>query len=544
MDPRDSKILYAGTQLGGVYKTTDGGLTWQPMNKGIDIQGSEWVAIIVMDAQYSQRLFFTDSRAIFATVDGGRSWQLVKDVQSNCPHNFVGLVSDPSDGNILYTANWGDNRCQGGVYKSTDSGLTWTITNFQSQPQEIRWNTLWIEPNAGQMLYISSAGKLWVSNNKGETWMESNPNGCNAMVFDRQDPLTAYCGNKDQIMNTTDGGKQWSTVGNPAIGDPNVLAISPQDRDTLFIGASGLFTSTDGGVTWILQGSGMSGGRFDLKLYPQNSSTMYAEDTACRLYRSTDGGRNWEFITDQGCGLTFDAGGELMYRSGWDAFLSSNDAGNTWTKSLFPQPIHSVVAHPAIPGRVYAICEKDVPSCIYVSLDYGQTWHKSTGINKIVNGGMFFSDSSEQRLYVASGNNQFYASDDFGESWKEFDSGAVLANSETTRLVIDPFESGHLYIATQGKGVLVSTDDGENWQESSNGLGSQFVNTIAIDPKNPDTLYAGTDGGAYVSSDGSQTWGEINDGLLGAVVVYSIVVDKDSNVYAATPYGIFKLEGK
>ena len=92
-----------------------------------------------------------------------------------------------------------------------------------------------------------------------------------------------------------------------------------------------------------------------------------------------------------------------------------------------------------------------------------------------------------------------------------------------------------------------------SWRSSNSGLNSLFVNTVAIDPNHPDTVYAGTDGGAYVSFNGGRTWGEIsddrpwgeiNDGLLGALVIYSIVVDKDSNVYAATPYGIFKLESK
>ena len=84
------------------------------------------------------------------------------------------------------------------------------------------------------------------------------------------------------------------------------------------------------------------------------------------------------------------------------------------------------------------------------------------------------------------------------------------------------------------------------WQRSNEGLGNLFVNTIAIDPVNPDTIYAGTDGGAYVSFNGGGSWSEINDGLLGAMVVYSIVVDPvdPTNVYAATPLGIFKLERK
>ena len=92
--------------------------------------------------------------------------------------------------------------------------------------------------------------------------------------------------------------------------------------------------------------------------------------------------------------------------------------------------------------------------------------------------------------------------------------------------------------------MLISTDSCGSWQPSNNGLSNLFVNTLAIDPNNSNTIYAGTDGGAYVSFNGGATWGQVNDGLLGATVVYSIAVDKESNVYAATPYGVFKLEQK
>jgi len=111
-------------------------------------------------------------------------------------------------------------------------------------------------------------------------------------------------------------------------------------------------------------------------------------------------------------------------------------------------------------------------------------------------------------------------------------------------MATDPQSYARLHLATQGNGVLVSTDGCQSWHESNTGLGSLFVNTVTFDPTNPYTIYVGTDGGAYVSFNGGQTWGVINDGLLGATVVYSIVVDKDSNVYAATPYGIFKLENQ
>jgi hypothetical protein len=71
------------------------------------------------------------------------------------------------------------------------------------------------------------------------------------------------------------------------------------------------------------------------------------------------------------------------------------------------------------------------------------------------------------------------------------------------------------------------------------------VNSIVIDPMNPDTLYAGTDGGAFISTNAGETWQPINEGLLGVNVVYSIAVDpRDSTVFASTPYGIFKLVNK
>jgi photosystem II stability/assembly factor-like uncharacterized protein len=114
----------------------------------------------------------------------------------------------------------------------------------------------------------------------------------------------------------------------------------------------------------------------------------------------------------------------------------------------------------------------------------------------------------------------------------------------SARLVIHPEDSGHLLAATRGNGVWLSYDSCRSWIkiDESRGLTSLYVNAVAIDMSRPETVYAGTDGGAYVSFDGGEHWGEINEGLLGATVIYSIVVDPQSNVYAATPYGIFKLE--
>ena len=109
-------------------------------------------------------------------------------------------------------------------------------------------------------------------------------------------------------------------------------------------------------------------------------------------------------------------------------------------------------------------------------------------------------------------------------------------------MAIDPFDGNHVFVIDNG--TLLESHDSCETTSAFGTAPNTSMNSIAFDPNNSNTIYAGTDGSAYVSTDSGKTWGQVNDGLLGAVVVYSIVVDKDGNIYAATPYGVFKLEGK
>jgi photosystem II stability/assembly factor-like uncharacterized protein len=133
---------------------------------------------------------------------------------------------------------------------------------------------------------------------------------------------------------------------------------------------------------------------------------------------------------------------------------------------------------------------------------------------------------------------------DGGKSWNSCGNPGIGSKGSDSQLVIDPGNNQHLYLVTNGNGIDISDDGCQSWQSSNNGLVNLFVNTIALDPNNPNTLYAGTNSGAYVSYDQGRNWGQINDGLLGVLTIFSIAIDSQSNVYAATPYGIFKLGNK
>jgi photosystem II stability/assembly factor-like uncharacterized protein len=205
-----------------------------------------------------------------------------------------------------------------------------------------------------------------------------------------------------------------------------------------------------------------------------------------------------------------------------------------------------VYANPYASGELIAACPNSDSNTFFYSNDFGKTWQMSSiGDNDQNNARLYFSGSNVQRVYDITDYD--FLSDDGGKSWIRclgLGEPDAPSSSSESRLIIDPQNPEHILLATTGSGVLTSTDGCRTWRESNTGLGSLFVNTLASDPKNVNTIYAGTDGGAYVSFNGGQSWGQVNDGLLGATVVYSIVVDPQSNVYAATPYGIFKLESK
>jgi photosystem II stability/assembly factor-like uncharacterized protein len=307
----------------------------------------------------------------------------------------------------------------------------------------------------------------------------------------------------------------------------------------------------DGGATWIRRSNGLASTQAELKIDPLDSARMYLayyypsyDQSGCALYRSRNAGKSWtEIYATEGpgwCGPTFDGAGNF-YLIDWYAWQKTWDGGDHWWWEGADEPYgvpatsQSVSANPYVDDLIYAVGDG-----IYYSEHAGRLWQAAGGSNGLWDARLFYKDQG-QTVYAIGRYHQAYSTDT-GKTWTSCGEDVTASRSDT-RLAVNP-QGSRLYLATPGNGVMISTDNCQSWQSSNHGLSNLFINTLAADPNSSDIVYAGTDGGAFVSFDGGETWNEINDGLLGATVVYSIVVDKDSNVYAATPYGIFKLEGK
>jgi photosystem II stability/assembly factor-like uncharacterized protein len=330
-------------------------------------------------------------------------------------------------------------------------------------------------------------------------------------------------------------GEQKVTLGIPDVGVVRSITALPDGANTIYVGGEGLSVSRDGGLTWTKSNNGMGSGTLQIDSGIEAGSSLYLQPGDCvpgvsqgdeikqSLYISNDGGSTWNLSSQLGCYLMKDADKSTLYRlgtpiwytgtenaySGW--IWRSPDSGQTWEKAFTPVGLRTVSVHPSQSGRLQ----------IHTNWD-GREEHETQ-----------------------------YASEDAGQTWNRTDPlantkpcyGSTLHFIDKYRpMAIDPGDGNHVLFIDEGR-LQESRDSCDSWDQLAN-QPPYPLNGVAIDPKDPSRIYIGADSGAYISFDSGRTWGQVNDGLLGATVVYSIAVDQDSNVYAATPYGIFKLENK
>ena len=271
IDPQTPTILYAGGTpndcgsglfieewfQGGVYKSTDGGSTWVGLTGG-------YVTALAIDPQRPTTLYAGEYwGGVFKSTDGGGTWSPT----GAGPFMVNTLAIDPLSPNIIYAADAfvGDEgfTWYGGVFKSTDGGATWTGLASGD------FGGLAIDPQTPTTLYAcgiwlidwqTGANGVFESTDGGATWSTSASYPSCSVVNDPQTPSTRYAGTASGVLKSTDGGTTWTAA---STGLTNILsayrvgsrvgplAIDPLTSNTLYAGtAIGVFKSSDGGASW------------------------------------------------------------------------------------------------------------------------------------------------------------------------------------------------------------------------------------------------------------------------------------------------------
>src|ERR1700690_1658055 len=291
IDPSDSKTVWVGTgeswarnsvSVGtGVYRSHDGGENWEAMG----LADSEHVSRILIDPKNGNTVYAcalghlwnsNTERGVYKTTDGGKTWNklLFRNDSTGCAE----LVMDPQDSNILYAAMWDVRREPhnfrsggpgGGLFKSTDSGATWHELRKGMPEGDLGRMGIAVAPANHARVYAVVEAKnhtaLFRSDDAGDSWVETN-NSFNIsgrpFYFAR---LAADPKNADRLYKpgffltvSEDGGKSFSAAfsasegpGDAVHGDLHALWIDPENPDQMLVGTDGgVYQSLDGSSHW------------------------------------------------------------------------------------------------------------------------------------------------------------------------------------------------------------------------------------------------------------------------------------------------------
>ena len=290
---------------------------------------------------------------------------------SNGPtgQKILALAVDPAQPGTLYAGTYG-----AGVFKSTDSGGTWTAVN--AGLTNLYVFVLAVNPFSSATLYAGThGGGVFKSTDSGSTWTAVNSGLTDLSVFnfaiDPATPRTLYAGTATLgVFKSTDSGGTWAAV-NIGLSSPYIdaLAIDPSTPTTLYAGTLGpqVYKSTDSGAKWAATGAGPNdywgyGSAYALAINPATPATLYA-GTDYGLFKSTDGGESWTDpstdLTSVALSLAVDpASPATIYAgtSGGGVFKSTN-AGDTWTPfnaGLGDSHVNALAVDPSTPSRIYA----------------------------------------------------------------------------------------------------------------------------------------------------------------------------------------------
>ncbi len=542
--PGGGSTFYFGSVDGGVWKTTDAGVTWTPIfdSQPIASIGALEVAPSNPDVVYAGtgesdiRSALSSGDGVYKSSDGGQTW---RNVGLRDSRQISRIVVDPRNADIVYVGAlghaYGPNDTRG-VYKSTDGGATWT--HVLDKGPNIGVSDLAIATASPNILFAG-------------TWSTHRP------PWSTYAPLQAPGGG---LYRTTDSGATWTQLTGKGLPDGDWgrvgVAVSPDGRRVYALidadKKSGLYRSDDGGDTWTLANSdsritSRAWYFMGITLDPNNPDVIYMPNIA--LYRSEDGGKTISIVRGAPGGddyhqLWIDPKDSSHMVLGTDQGTTvSVNRGQTWS-SWYNQPtaqFYHVVTDNEFPYHVYGAQQDTgsiaVPNRTDHGLITGRDWFMVGGGES----GWLAPDPDDANVLYASGvyggvirfDRRTSLSQDI-TPWPMPNFGSEINLRKyrgpwTPVLVRSPIEKHALYFGTQF--VMKTTDGGLRWQQISPDLTGAVANapatgpvtpqtakergfgvvfSIAPSPANKDEIWAGSDTGLlHLTRDGGKSWQDV-----------------------------------
>ena len=461
----------------GLWKTTDGGDTWTELtwNPGMPKGPIGKIGVSVSPANGQRVYASVEARdslgGIFRSDDGGATWQRTNGDQLFAirPFYYSAVTADPTNENVVYVMNLQ-------VHRSIDGGKTFARVRVPHGDT----HQMWVDPKDGHRLINANDGGATVSLDYGATWSSIYNQPTSQfyhVITDRQFPYRVYGAQQDNstvsIASRSDQGAITERDWWPVAGCENAhIAIDPRNPDITYGGCyMGQLTRHDRRTNqgkdisvWLMNYDGWAVAdvpyrfqwTFPVLLSPHDPKTLYV--TSQFVWRSRTEGNSWEKISPD---LTLHDP-KTMVRSGGP--VTGDMTGTEWYATIY-----AFAESPRQAGVFWAGSDDGL---VHVSRDHGATWQnvtppfpgKYSRVTEIEP-----SPHAAGTAYLAATRYQqddfrplFYKTSDFGKTWTLITDGIpVGAYSRSIRE--DPVRRGLLYAATE-VGVFVSFDDGARWE--------------------------------------------------------------------------------
>jgi len=531
VDPQSPDTIYVGTS-GGARKSEDKGDTWRVIT---GLPTSE-VPALAVDPRATDTLYASSWEwGVFKSTDGGATWQAVNEGLTN--HKVQALALDPRAPDTVYAGTYG-----GGVFKSTNGGATWQAYN-EGLATDTKVLTLTVDPQASGTIYIGTSEKgVFKSTDDGVTWPAANDGLTNrevwALAMDPHASDTVYAGTSGGVFKSTDGGATWQAA-NEGLTNLKVraLALDPQAPGTVYTGTreGGVFKSTDGGATWQAISQGLTSTVARLAVDPEMSGTIYAGTQGEGVFRSTDGSATWQAlaadeIATNVVALAVDPQApDTIYGGTSGGIFKSTDGGDTWqtaNEGVTSRDVRALAVDPQAVGTVYA----GTSGGVFKSSDGGIAWQEvNEGLTNRDVRALAVDPKSSGTVYVGTWQGGVFKSVDGAATWQEVNE--ALTNLDVWTLVLDPLSPTTVYVGTLGGGMFKSVDGAATWQAVNEGLTNFKVWALALDPQSPDTVYAGTGEALFKSVDSGLSWQHMFSSQFISLSVDPLI---SQAIYAAT----------
>ncbi|HEY6049910.1 MAG TPA: hypothetical protein VIZ58_01580, partial [Thermoanaerobaculia bacterium] len=544
--PTEPSTAWTAVQPGGIFRTRDGGASWQKLPVGpVQNLGSS-ASLIAVDRGSPGSLLASASGgfgALWRSTDGGDSWSTVGRPGTN--GTVQALAISPGSPARAFAAN-----STNGLFRSTDGGVSWTL--------------VWSVP-----------------------FQQSVPAGVLAVTVDPLDPNVVYAaGGVSGFVKSTDGGLTFTSRPGPAFA--RSIAIHPTQTQVLYAATPGVGVSrsSDGGATWTTMNSGLTDTNTrSIAIDPRFPSQIWVATDGSGVFRSNDDARSW---LPAASGLTnpfanavaFGAGGDMGLVGYTGAGISRTvDHGAVWSDTPLPagyvqklaagiggQPVAGMygvgVARTTDRGKSWsvgsaglarpdfadlAVSRRDPNhmamgtfGAIFSSQDGGSTWvsHEVIDSNCL---SLAFDPADARTIYAALITAEILRSRDGGSTWsKASDFSAFTLGTYASLLRSDPTQPGVLFASTGYSGLLRSTDAGQSWVSVQSFDGQPFV-ALEFDASDPQRVYASDGFSFFRSGDRGLSWTRVGASPGGLITSLSSDPTRLGSLYAAVDgAGVFQ----